>query len=75
MVLQDAGEARLDLPLHLAHHVIIADARLAIAEASDGKTSAMPPGATFLASDDVGFFTVAVLPLDGGITEAFTVLE
>jgi NAD(P)-dependent dehydrogenase (short-subunit alcohol dehydrogenase family) len=27
----------------------------------------------FLASDDSGFITAAALPLDGGITEAFTV--
>ncbi len=27
----------------------------------------------FLASDDAGFITAAALPLDGGITEAFTV--
>jgi NAD(P)-dependent dehydrogenase (short-subunit alcohol dehydrogenase family) len=30
---------------------------------------------TFLASDDSGFITAAALPLDGGITEAFTVPE
>jgi NAD(P)-dependent dehydrogenase (short-subunit alcohol dehydrogenase family) len=29
----------------------------------------------FLASDDAGFITAAALPLDGGITEAFTVPE
>jgi NAD(P)-dependent dehydrogenase (short-subunit alcohol dehydrogenase family) len=29
----------------------------------------------FLASDDSGFITAAALPLDGGITEAFTVPE
>ncbi|GAB2727147.1 SDR family oxidoreductase [Kitasatospora kifunensis] len=30
---------------------------------------------TFLASDDSGFITATALPLDGGITEAFTVPE
>ncbi|MFJ5534838.1 SDR family oxidoreductase [Streptomyces sp. NPDC093261] len=30
---------------------------------------------TFLAGDDSGFITAAVVPLDGGITEAFTVPE
>jgi NAD(P)-dependent dehydrogenase (short-subunit alcohol dehydrogenase family) len=29
----------------------------------------------FLASDDSGFITASALPLDGGITEAFTVPE
>jgi len=29
----------------------------------------------FLASDDAGFITAAAVPLDGGITEAFTVPE
>ena len=29
----------------------------------------------FLASEDAGFITAAALPLDGGITQAFTVLE
>jgi NAD(P)-dependent dehydrogenase (short-subunit alcohol dehydrogenase family) len=29
----------------------------------------------FLASDDSGFITAAALPLDGGITEAFTIPE
>jgi NAD(P)-dependent dehydrogenase (short-subunit alcohol dehydrogenase family) len=29
----------------------------------------------FLASDDAGFITAAALPLDGGITAAFTVPE
>ncbi|MFI1801690.1 SDR family oxidoreductase [Streptomyces sp. NPDC020379] len=29
----------------------------------------------FLASDDSGFITAAVVPFDGGITEAFTVPE
>jgi NAD(P)-dependent dehydrogenase (short-subunit alcohol dehydrogenase family) len=27
----------------------------------------------FLASDDAGFITAAAIPLDGGITQAFTV--
>jgi len=26
----------------------------------------------FLASDDAGFITAAAIPLDGGITQAFT---
>jgi enoyl-[acyl-carrier-protein] reductase (NADH) len=30
---------------------------------------------TFLASEDSGFITAAALPLDGGITKAFTVPE
>jgi NAD(P)-dependent dehydrogenase (short-subunit alcohol dehydrogenase family) len=29
----------------------------------------------FLAGDDSGYITAAALPLDGGITEAFTVPE
>jgi NAD(P)-dependent dehydrogenase (short-subunit alcohol dehydrogenase family) len=29
----------------------------------------------FLASEDAGFITAAALPLDGGITRAFTVPE
>ena len=29
----------------------------------------------FLASDESGFITAAALPLDGGITDAFTVPE
>jgi hypothetical protein len=29
----------------------------------------------FLASDDAGFITAAAVPLDGGITAAFTVPE
>ena len=34
-----------------------------------------PEPIAFLASDDAGFITAAALPLDGGITEAFTVPE